>query len=167
MSKTSSKIIFLIGGIVSVIAAILGIIYVLGGNTVEGSDKTYFVGHVLNSDGTVNDSEMPEALAFICMTMTFLVAILWSIPVIIETKGMPRSSKKAIGRKLIISQIGLIIMLISGIALGVLAPNDSWTLDEYHGVGIYIVFMIGLIIGTILIIIDVIRVLMAKAPIMY
>lgn len=142
MNKKWANVVMIIGFLVTLIAGILGIVYVLTGRQIGD----IFIGHLLNDDGTLNKSEMPEKLAFIAMSISFISIIIFFIGLIGESKGMSRPESKEHSKKYTTLLVGVMLIMVSLLALAVLTPKQS---NEGHGMLLYWIVVIVIVIGII------------------
>ena len=126
-TKLSVKITLGIGVLLALLGGILGLVYVMTGDIVEVYGEKYFMGHILNADGTVNTSEAREILAIITFIVTMLSVIISAISLIIHTKGWSKVEKKVLSKKFIITQIGFLLLVIGAVALIFIMPKETDT----------------------------------------
>lgn len=146
MNKLSVKINITIGLIITVIAAVLGLVYILTGDTFDGK----FLGHIKDDSATngLNDSEAPEIMAFIAGTLGMFGVMFIVVGMIIATKGMSTVEKQE--NKKVFSQltIGMLVTVIAAIVLMVLAPKND-PASTFHAMWMYWAIVIALLMGAI------------------
>ena len=162
MIKNSSKVTVVIGTIILLIAAILGITYVLTGETIPTTDGDKF-GHPLKTLHTNKDSA-PEILAPISMAVAMIGTLVVLIGTIFSGKGLTKVERSKNQSVFTILFIGALITMIAGVVLLVVAPKSSWKLEDYHGATIYWVVAIAMVAGAIMTLAGAIKVVTKKAP---
>lgn len=146
MNKISVKISLIISVIFVIISSILGITYVLTGRTLDGK----FIGHILNSDGTINDSAAPEIMAFAAGIAAIIGLTLSSVGLAIGFKGMTKPEKSENKKIFSTLILGVSISVIVGLFLMLLAPKQDWKTEQFKKVFWYYLLMAGLLFGSIL-----------------
>lgn len=146
MNKISVKIVLIISVIFVITSSILGLTYVLTGSTVDGK----FIGHIFNTDKTINHSKAPEIMAFAAGISAIVGLSFSSVGLTIGLKGMTKPEKSE-NKKIFSTLItGVSISVIVGLLLMVFAPKQDWKPEQFKKVFWYYLLMAGLAFGAAL-----------------
>ena len=161
MIKNSSKVTVVIGTLILLIAAILGIAYVLTGETMptaDGDKFRHWKSALNNKDGA------PEILAPISMAVAMIGTLVVVMGTVFSGKGLTKVERSKSQSVFTILFIGALITMIAGVVLLVVAPKSSWKLEDYHGATIYWVAAIAMVIGAVMTLAGAVKVVTKKAP---